>query len=502
LLLTDPTPRLRGEAPRVLLRIRFWFIRSNRFSCVSADDESCNIAPVLLNHRSKRLYNMIRSVRIRCGLLKPAASRFSAALPKQHLSSLQFSDVLSRPTIANSVALEDRTRDIQLTYAQLNDISSKLASKMAAEDLRKPFSAVGAFNKPSVSFVISMLAAWKLGKVFVPLSTTHTENELGYFIEDSKVGLVCCASKDMVNAPFLASLNLPLLETDSAMRAIGAKSLDATEREALKPFLRGADSTSGSVKGDTPALVIYTSGTTGRPKGVLHTHSSIYNMTTSLVQSWQYTEHDKILHFLPLYHVHGLVNKLLCMLYSGATVEFTGSAAAPTLWKRLAQEEHDYQSHVRDAQHGATATYKPVSLFMAVPTVYARLLESSYEMRHDPVQAETLAAGVRALKRMRLMVCGSAALPDNVLQNWQKLTGYKLLERYGMTEIGMALSNPYEGERRQGEGFLLSAVVWSASSCVRTQLPLQDISLKWLHVITLRGSCGNYQYSRSTNSFL
>jgi malonyl-CoA/methylmalonyl-CoA synthetase len=359
--------------------------------------------------------------------------------------------VLSKPAIANSAALVDRTRDIQLTYAQLNDISSKLASRMAAEDSRKPFSAVGAFNKPSVSFVISMLAAWKLGKVFVPLSTTHTENELGYFIEDSKVGLVCCASQDMVNAPFLSSLRLPLLETDSDMRAITAQPLDTAERDALKPFLRGADSSSGSVRGDTPALVIYTSGTTGRPKGVLHTHSSIYNMTTSLVHSWQYTEHDKILHFLPLYHVHGLVNKLLCMLYTGATVEFTGSAAATTLWTRLAQEEQDYQANLLATQRGGMSTYKPVSLFMAVPTVYARLLESSYEMRHDAAQAEILDAGVRALKQMRLMVCGSAALPDNVLQNWQKLTGYKLLERYGMTEIGMALSNPYEGERRQGE---------------------------------------------------
>jgi malonyl-CoA/methylmalonyl-CoA synthetase len=400
----------------------------------------------------------MRIMSIRSNLFSPrrltvhnlSLHRQAFSLSKKHLSSLQFSDVLGKPAVANSVALLDRTRDIQLTYAQLNDISSKLASRMAVEDSRKPFSAVGAFNKPSVSFVISMLAAWKLGKVFVPLSTTHTENELGYFIEDSKVGLVCCASKEMVNAPFLTSLNLPLLETDGAMRAIAEKPLEETERASLKPYLQGADSVTGSVKGDTPALVIYTSGTTGRPKGVLHTHSSIYNMTTSLVQSWQYTKHDKILHFLPLYHVHGLVNKLLCMLYSGATVEFTGSAAAPVLWKRLAQEEHDYQTHLQATQVGKASTYKPVSLFMAVPTIYARLLESSYEMRHDPAQAEILAAGVRTLRRMRLMVCGSAALPDNVLQNWQKLTGYKLLERYGMTEIGMALSNPYEGERRQG----------------------------------------------------
>jgi malonyl-CoA/methylmalonyl-CoA synthetase len=86
---------------------------------------------------------------------------------------------------------------------------------------------------------------------------------------------------------------------------------------------------------------------------------------------------------------------------------------------------------------------------MAVPTIYARMLESANELKsHDP---QALKEAVAALKRMRLMVCGSAALPDNVLKSWKQLTGYTLLERYGMTEIGMALSNPYEGERRQGK---------------------------------------------------
>jgi acyl-CoA synthetase (AMP-forming)/AMP-acid ligase II len=149
------------------------------------------------------------------------------------------------------------------------------------------------------------------------------------------------------------------------------------------------------------------------------------------------------------------VNKLLCVLYAGGTVEFTGTAAAPILWERLALEEQLYQAHKK----GATAStrdknkggddYKPLTLFMAVPTIYARMLESANELKsHDP---KTLKEAVAALKRMRLMVCGSAALPDNVLKSWKQLTGYTLLERYGMTEIGMALSNPYEGERRQGK---------------------------------------------------
>lgn len=111
------------------------------------------------------------------------------------------------------------------------------------------------------------------------------------------------------------------------------------------------------------------------------------------------------------------------------------------MWKRFAEEERTFQRNLI----APDSSYKPLTLLMAVPTVYARMLEGI--TKEDP---RDIADAVEALKRLRLMVCGSAALPDNILLKWEKLTGYKLLERYGMTELGMALSNPYEGERRQG----------------------------------------------------
>mmetsp|Transcript_70401 Transcript_70401/g.138238 ORF Transcript_70401/g.138238 Transcript_70401/m.138238 type:complete len:590 (+) Transcript_70401:48-1817(+) len=370
-------------------------------------------------------------------------------------NSLNFSDVLRTPEYASTPALVEGK--FKLTYAQLDYIASKTASVIAEADRKSRFSAVGAFNKPSISFVVSMLAAWKLGKVFVPLSTNHSENELNYFVEDSKVGLICCTKRDEINPAFVNTAKLPFLETDSFIKAIS--NVPKTTAGEAQQSLRGEDCLSGSVNGDTGALVIYTSGTTGRPKGVLHTHSSLFHMTQGLIESWKYTANDKILHFLPLYHVHGLVNKLLCVLKVGGTVEFLASANAPVIWNRLAEEEVSYQKHRNAVEAGNSSPYKPVSLFMAVPTIYARLLESSTEMRSNPETSLTLSDGVSALKRMRLMVSGSAALPDTVLNNWKNLTGYKLLERYGMTEIGMALSNPYEGERKEGYvGFPLPGV--------------------------------------------
>src|SRR5213593_4722174 len=86
-----------------------------------------------------------------------------------------------------------------------------------------------------------------------------------------------------------------------------------------------------------------------------------------------------------------------------------------------------------------------LTVFMAVPTIYGRLIAA-----WEAAPAERRAAWSRECRRMRLMVSGSAALPVQVLERWREISGHTLLERYGMTEIGMALSNPLHGERRPG----------------------------------------------------
>src|SRR3712207_1321939 len=145
----------------------------------------------------------------------------------------------------------------------------------------------------------------------------------------------------------------------------------------------------------------------------------------SLVEAWAWSPEDRIVHVLPLHHTHGIVNALLCALWSGATCEMHAGFDARRVWGRL-------------ADGGPT-------LFMAVPTIYAKLI-AEWE-RAAAEERERWSAGARAL---RLMVSGSAALPVSVFERWRGITGHTLLERYGMTEIGMALSNPLHGERRPG----------------------------------------------------
>jgi malonyl-CoA/methylmalonyl-CoA synthetase len=172
-------------------------------------------------------------------------------------------------------------------------------------------------------------------------------------------------------------------------------------------------------------MILYTSGTTDRPKGVVTTHANLRAQVASLVEAWGWTADDRILHVLPLHHTHGIVNVLLCALWSGATCEMPGGFDAQRTWERF-------------LKGGLT-------LFMAVPTIYVKLI-AAYDEAPPELQQRMRAA----CRQFRLMVSGSAALPVSTFQRWREISGHDLLERYGMTEIGMALSNPLHGERRPG----------------------------------------------------
>jgi malonyl-CoA/methylmalonyl-CoA synthetase len=186
------------------------------------------------------------------------------------------------------------------------------------------------------------------------------------------------------------------------------------------------------------AMILYTSGTTGKPKGVVSTHLNIQAQVTSLVQAWEWTADDNILHVLPLHHVHGIVNVLTCALWAGARCEILPRFDPRDTWQKLIERNF--------------------TLFMAVPTIYVKL-SAAWESAPPPQQRLMR----DACGKLRLMVSGSAALPVSVFERWKTITDHTILERYGMTEIGMALSNPLHGDRIPG--------------CVGTALPGVEVRL-------------------------
>jgi malonyl-CoA/methylmalonyl-CoA synthetase len=170
--------------------------------------------------------------------------------------------------------------------------------------------------------------------------------------------------------------------------------------------------------GDAPAALVYTSGTTGTSKGAILTHNNFAANALSLLTCWQITNQDRFLLALPLFHVHALGNGLHCWLISGCRMRLL--------------ERFEHQTAIEQF-----LDFRP-TLFFGVPTIYVRLLETPKEIANQIGQA------------MRLFVSGSAPLPAHVLEEFRVLFGHTILERYGMTETIMNISNPYVGERRPG----------------------------------------------------
>ncbi|EPY32045.1 long-chain-fatty-acid-CoA ligase [Angomonas deanei] len=200
--------------------------------------------------------------------------------------------------------------------------------------------------------------------------------------------------------------------------ALDALCYDTDKLDELNPVFRRwhEDPSSRPTKNDD-CLMIYTSGTTARPKGAVHTHASVGNMVRVLQDAWEWSADDSILHVLPVHHVHGLVNVLLCALASSARCVFTKFDDPVRIAHRL--EKGD------------------MTLFMAVPTIYTKMIAA---LQRKFSRVERTGFRKACSEKIRLMVSGSAALPIPTLEQFRELSGHTLLERYGMTEIGMALS--------------------------------------------------------------
>ncbi|RIB07082.1 putative peroxisomal AMP binding enzyme [Gigaspora rosea] len=247
-------------------------------------------------------------------------------------------------------------------------------------------------------YVVSQWSIWSAGGNAVPLCITHPSSELLYVLKDSQSSIV------ITHSDFQEKIN-------DIAREAGIKK---------PPTLIPTDNS-------RRAMMIYTSGTTGKPKGVITTHANITAQVKSLVDAWRWNDKDKILHVLPLHHLHGVINALTCGLYAGATVEMMPKFDAAAVWNRWMKPDND------------------LSLFMAVPTIYSKLIQ--YYKENIPKEIQPLAT--KSCSQFRLMVSGSSALPISIRNSWKEISGgVVLLERYGMTEIGMALSHEYEIEKR------------------------------------------------------
>jgi malonyl-CoA/methylmalonyl-CoA synthetase len=304
----------------------------------------------------------------------------------------------SRPAISSSEStynyreLLERSREIGLTL---------LDGKDDLKEERVAFLTPRGFDYAALQWGI-----WRAGGIAVPLGEMHPASELAYLIGDSAASIV------VAHPEFEAKLRA--IARHLRVRFALTEELFSPAKESL-PQIDPA----------RRAMILYTSGTAGKAKGVVSTHLNIQAQVTSLIEAWGWTSEDYILHVLPLHHVHGIINVLTCALWAGAKCEILPRFDPLETWQKFVERD--------------------LTLFMAVPTIYVKLI-AAWEAA-APREQQLMG---KACQKFRLMVSGSAALPVSVLAKWKAMTGHTILERYGMTEIGMALSNPLEGERVPG----------------------------------------------------
>ncbi|QIW97502.1 hypothetical protein AMS68_003020 [Peltaster fructicola] len=258
------------------------------------------------------------------------------------------------------------------------------------------------------SYIVTLLSILAADAIAVPLAPSFPTSELRYIIDHSEALAVLASSKHGNHAKEA----LKEVQQQPVYAELSSPSGKRNEAVQLSSQARGG-------------MMLYTSGTTARPKGVLLPQQTLAAQALSLIEAWKYTSKDHLLHVLPLHHIHGIVNALLTPLMAGSSIEFDYPFSVDRVWKRFAAPL-------------STTDQKPITFFTVVPTIWARMLQAYPKLTPD-VQI----AAKRAINRenLRLNISGSAALPKPTRDAWTTLSGGNvLLERFGMTEVGMALS--------------------------------------------------------------
>mgnify|MGYP005990930249 CR=1 FL=1 len=292
------------------------------------------------------------------------------------------------------------------TYAQALAATTHLAGALTELGVT-PGDRVAVQVDKSPETILLYLACLRIGGVYLPLNTGYTGEEIRYFLGDAEPALFVCRPDDLDAAREIATAcGCPAVESlgTDADGSLMAHAEVATPRDDIVD--RGTRDL---------AAILYTSGTTGRSKGAMLTHDNLRSNAEALVEAWHFSADDRLIHALPIFHTHGLFVACNVTLVAGARMLFLPRFDADVILKELPRS----------------------TAMMGVPTFYTRLLQDAH------LDAEVTA-------NMRLFISGSAPLTTETHEAFEQRTGHAILERYGMTETNMNLSNPYEGPRIAG----------------------------------------------------
>ncbi|RAU22010.1 malonyl-CoA synthase [Paramagnetospirillum kuznetsovii] len=303
-----------------------------------------------------------------------------------------------------------------LSYGDLEAISARFANLLVSVGV-KPGDRVAVQVDKSPEAVALVVACLRSGAILLPLNTAYQSDELEYFLTDAAPAAVVCQPSRLAELEALAAKS----GIKTCVLTLGMKG-DGSLMERSKA--QASDIATSTRGGDDIAAILYSSGTTGRPKGAMLSHDNLAANAATLHKLWGFRPDDVLLHCLPIFHTHGLFVAINCVLLNGTPMIFCPKFDAEQAIGLLAK----------------------ATVFMGVPTFYTRLV-SSPNLTPE------------ACRNMRLFISGSAPLLEETFNTFKSMTGFTILERYGMTEGGMFTSNPLDGERRAGTvGFPLPDV--------------------------------------------
>ncbi len=311
------------------------------------------------------------------------------------------------PVDRTKIALET-PEGFRLSWEDLDAATARLSNLLISLNLPEGARVAAQVEKSPESLLL-YLATIRAGYVYVPLNTAYREAEILYFLGDASPSLMVCGDKNFAEISVLA-------------QKVGVPHVLTLNEDHSGSLLTAAEKLSSSFvtvsrAGDDLASLIYTSGTTGRSKGAMLTHANLGSNATVLRDFWQWQPDDVLLHMLPIFHVHGLF-----VASNGALL-----AGARMIWL----EKFDMEAILR---------FLPEStVLMGVPTHYVRLLADARFNQE-------------ACRNMRLFVSGSAPLLMETFNEFQQRTGHTILERYGMSETAMLVSNPCDPSLGQRHG--------------------------------------------------
>jgi malonyl-CoA/methylmalonyl-CoA synthetase len=293
-----------------------------------------------------------------------------------------------------------------VTYADTDQASARVANTLLQLGAA-PGDRVTVQVEKSTENLFLYLACLRAGLVYHPLNTAYTASELSYFLGNAEPSIVVCASD--------AVATIESVLPEGGVKAVLTLNADGSGTLMEQAADASAEADIAQCKGADMAALLYSSGTTGQPKGIILSHDNLRHNAEMLVNAWGFTPSDRLLHALPIYHVHGLFVGVGCVLMSGASMAWHGSFN----------------------DKAAIAALPDCTAMMGVPTFYTRLLANPD-------------FGPACCANMRLFVSGSAPLLIETFVEFEARTGHIILERYGMTETGINTSNPLDGERRGG----------------------------------------------------